>query len=76
MKYTIAILSMLALTACVEDERPVVKSDSDRSYRVECVDGIEYWVRHTRHKGYMAVRVDPDTMSFVRCNTDQTRSNL
>jgi hypothetical protein len=76
MKYTIAILAVLALTACVEDERPVVKSDSDRNYRVECVDGIEYWVRHSGHQGYMAVRVDPDTMSFVRCNTDQTRSNL
>lgn len=68
MKRAIAILAMIALTACVEeDERPAINSNSDRTYRAECIDGIEYWVRHIGHKGYMAVRVDPDTLSFVRC---------
>jgi hypothetical protein len=67
MKYALILIAAITLSACVEDERPVVKSGSDRSFRAECVDGIEYWVRHSGHQGYMAVRVDPKTLTFVKC---------
>jgi len=68
MKYVMIVIAALTLAACKkEDERPTVESDSGRNYRVECVGGIEYWVRYSGHNGYMAVRVDPETMSFVRC---------
>jgi hypothetical protein len=32
-----------------------------------CLGGVEYWVRDSGHNGYMAVRIDPETLSFVRC---------
>jgi hypothetical protein len=67
MKYVLVMAVALTLAACKEDERPTVESDSGRNYRVECVGGVEYWVRHSGHNGYMAVRVDPETLSFVRC---------
>lgn len=66
MKYTIVILAALTLSAC-KDERPRTESDSGRNYRAECIDGVEYWTRSGGNRGYMAVRVDPNTMSFVRC---------
>ena len=66
MKYTIALMALFALTAC-KDERPVSESVSGRDYRVECIDGVEYWTRSIGNKGFMAVRVDPETMTFVRC---------
>jgi hypothetical protein len=66
MKYAIAFMILLTLTAC-KDERPLVESNSGRDYRVECVGGVEYWARERGNKGYMAVRVDPETLTFVRC---------
>jgi hypothetical protein len=67
MKYTIILTALLALTACKEDPRPISESESGRHYRVECIDGIEYWTRANGYQGYMAVRVDPETLTFVRC---------
>jgi translation initiation factor IF-1 len=67
MKYILIVAALITLAACKEDERTAVESDSGRNYRVECLDGVEYWVRYSGHNGYMAVRVDPETMSFVRC---------
>ncbi len=64
MKYAVVILAALTLAAC-KDERPSTDSDSGLSYRAECIDGVEYW---TRFGGkVLAVRVDPNTMTFVRC---------
>jgi hypothetical protein len=67
MKYILIVTALVTLAACKEDERPTVESESGRTYRVECVGGVEYWVRANGHQGYMAVRIDPETMSFVRC---------
>jgi hypothetical protein len=67
MKYILIVTALVTLVACKEDERPAVESESGRTYRVECVGGVEYWVRTNARQGYMAVRVDPETMSFVRC---------
>jgi hypothetical protein len=66
MKYILIVAALVTLTACI-DERPSVESESGRNYRVECVGGVEYWVRTNGHQGYMAVKVDPSTLSFVRC---------
>jgi hypothetical protein len=67
MKYILITIAALTLAACKEDERPTVESESGRNYRVECVGGIEYWVRYSGNNGYMAVRVDSETLTFVRC---------
>ena len=68
MKYVLIVTAVLALAAC-KDELPITESDSGRTYKAECIDGVEYWI-HTRG-GYMAVRVDQKTMSFVRCEGNQ-----
>jgi hypothetical protein len=70
MKYILIAIAALTLAAC-NDERATVESDSGRNYRVECIDGIEYLVRSSLvYKGFMAVRVDPETLTFVRCERD------
>jgi len=67
MKYIFLLTSIIALAACI-DERPIAVSESNRNYKVECIDGVEYWTRANGYQGYMAVRVDPKTLSFVRCD--------
>lgn len=66
MKYVIGLIAVLVLIGC--DQRPQVVSNSGQGYRVECIDGIEYWFREQSKRAYMAVRVDPNTLSFVRCD--------
>lgn len=66
MKYAIALMALVALSAC-NDERPSREGTSGREYRVECIGGIEYWQRSAGHSAMLAVRVDPETMTFVRC---------
>jgi hypothetical protein len=70
MKYAIIFTAMLALTACKEDTPPIFGSESGRNYRVECIDGVEYWLRARGRLGFMALRVDPETMTFVRCESN------
>lgn len=69
MKYILVTTAILVLAGC-NDETSNAKSESGRTYKVECIDGVEYWIRAGGNRGYMAVRVDPKTMSFVRCNTN------
>ncbi len=71
MKYVLMAAIVLTLAACKEDEHPSIESVSGNTYRVECIDGVQYWFRHIGYKGYMAVRVDPETLSFVRCKGNQ-----
>jgi hypothetical protein len=66
MKYAIIFTALLALTAC-KDERPSTEGTSGREYRIECIGGIEYWHRPRGQASLLAVRVDPETMTFVRC---------
>jgi hypothetical protein len=65
MKYLLVATALVTLAACKEES--TVDSNTVRQYTVECIDGVEYWRRTARHSGYMAVRVDPETMTFVRC---------
>jgi len=67
MKWIAIPLMLVTLAAC-QDDREQTKSDNGKTYNAECIDGVEYWVRWTGHKGYMAPRIDPKTLEFVRCN--------
>jgi hypothetical protein len=67
MKYVIMIASFAILSACKPDTRERQMSEQGLSYAAECIDGVEYWMRFSGHKGYMSPRINPDTMTFVRC---------
>lgn len=64
MKY-LAIASLVFLAACYDT--PVAQSESGRQYSIECIDGVEYWFRSGNSRSVLAPRIDPNTMSFVRC---------
>lgn len=56
-------VAALALTAC-NDTREQKQSGSGREYKVECIDGVEYWVSQG---GNTAPRINQKTLSFVEC---------
>lgn len=69
MKYVLLAVTIVTLAAC-KDEQTVAKtisSDTEGDYRIECIGGIEYYTLALWREGYMAVRVDPETMTFVKC---------
>jgi hypothetical protein len=66
MKYLLIAFAAFGLTACYYDT-PVTQAESGRQYSVECIDGVEYWHRSGSSRSVLAVRVNPETMTFVRC---------
>lgn len=37
-------------------------------FDVSCIDGVEYWYGQEGNKGYLAPRIDSETLDFVTCN--------
>lgn len=67
MKYVIMIASFAILSACIPDAREKVASEVGQTYTVECINGVEYWKQSRGYGGYMAPRINPETLTFVRC---------
>ena len=66
MKYVLMAAIVLTLAGCKE-ESPTTTNKSNLSYKAECIEGVEYWVPKFGAKGYMAPRIDPENLAFVRC---------
>lgn len=73
MKY-LAIFSLVFLAACYEDTSSI-QSENGRTFHVECIDGVEYWHRNANSRSSMSPRIDPNTLTFVRCQT-KTGNNV
>lgn len=56
------ILAFVLLSACMEDG-----SDQTGTMSTICLDGVQYWTRQAGHGRVMAPRIDPVTLTFVRC---------
>jgi cbb3-type cytochrome oxidase subunit 1 len=61
----LVFVGMVLVAALYYDANATI---DNHQVNVSCIDGIEYWTRMIGYKGFMAVRVDPDTMSFVTCD--------
>jgi len=70
MKYVLMAAIFLALSAC-EDKRPSTKSVSGNTYRVECIDSVEYWIRGSGQAQMMSPRISAETLTYVRCEGNQ-----
>jgi hypothetical protein len=76
MKYMLIVIAVLSLAGCEVENNTSAKtadsisSNSGRPYQIECIDGIEYWHRTFNSVGFLAVRIDPKTMTFVRCEVN------
>jgi hypothetical protein len=51
----------------------VARSDSNAvvevtDFNVSCIGGVEYWYGQAGYKGYIAPRIDSETLDFVTCN--------
>ena len=67
---TLLVLALL-LAACGPLPNRFDREDyntSEGMFQAICIDGVEYWIRAASNKGYMAVRIDPETLQPRRCN--------
>lgn len=65
------VLVLLLLAGCGKPANRFDREDYNTSqsmFQPICLDGVEYWIRAVGHKGYMAVRIDPETLQPRRCN--------
>jgi hypothetical protein len=66
MNYTIkcGLIAAIALTltGCVEEG-----SDQTSGMVTMCLDGVAYWYDGQGQSQMMSPRVDPETLTFVRC---------
>jgi len=60
----VAVVGLFALIAYVDDNAVVNIGD----FNVSCLDGVEYWYGQSGYKGYLAPRIDNETLSFVSCD--------
>jgi hypothetical protein len=71
MKYGFLIVVLVFVAGCVSEAEQSTPSTSSRyvgeTYELECIDGVEYWFRAVGNKGYLAPRIDPETLTYVRC---------
>ncbi len=63
-KFIIAVPLIVLLTGCKGD----TESNGGRDYKVDCIDGVEYLIRRWGSVGYMAPRIDSETLNFIRCD--------
>lgn len=70
MKNMMLALVLIGTSGCVDDNRERNFGSSGSTYYIECIDGIEYWQGNSAHRGYMSVRIDPETMTFARCTSN------
>lgn len=62
MKLTMIFVAILFLAACVEEG-----SDQTDTMTAICIDGVQYWLDGIGQMQMMAPRIDPETLTFVRC---------
>ena len=63
MKKIIIIAMLAALTILPACDSPK-KVGSSNVFNIVCLGGIEYW---KAKRGYMAVRISSETMTYVKC---------
>lgn len=63
MKYALITIALFTLAACVEEGQDVTSDMTSI-----CIDGVEYWYRGMGSSQMMAPRIDPETLTFVRCD--------
>lgn len=65
MKYALLAIAALTLAACVEEGSDLTNKHNTITV---CLDGVEYWMINPEARSQtMAPRIDPETLSFVRC---------
>jgi hypothetical protein len=68
MKYILFAVGMLALASCIEDGEDITNRGGTISV---CIDGVEYWITDLATSSQStAPRIDPDTLTFVKCKSE------
>lgn len=66
MKKIVALVLLgVVLTGCIENGEDITESSRVKTI---CLDNVEYWILDaTGHSQALAPKVDPTTLSFIRC---------
>jgi uncharacterized protein YcfL len=62
MKYGLLLVAALALAGCKENG-----SNQTNDMITICLDGVAYWYDGQGQTQMMSPRIDPETLSFVKC---------
>ena len=63
-----AVFAFVAVVVIAVDRRDSNAMIDKAHVNTSCIDGVEYYTRSSGYQGYIAPRVDPDTLTFVNCN--------
>ena len=61
-KFVVLIVAALTLAGCVEEGDNVTEN-----YVSVCIDNVQYWQRINGNQGFLAPRIDTETLNYVRC---------
>lgn len=62
-KTIVAFIILFLLVGCGKEEG----SDQTEGMTTICLDGVAYWFDGMGQSQMMAPRVDPETLTFIRC---------
>ena len=73
MKFETATIIVIALLAVglifviTKLQTPTEHSDRSSKFVTVCIDSVEYWERASGYKGYLAVKINKETLQPNRC---------
>jgi hypothetical protein len=67
MKYALLVIAALTVAGCVEEGSDLTNQEQTITV---CLDGVAYWMINPQARSQvLAPRVDPKTLTFVRCDS-------
>lgn len=71
-KIALLLAVSLMFVGCGKSDNRIAAADefSEADFQSVCLDGVQYWMRAAARKGYLAVRIDPNTLKPVNCFKD------
>lgn len=63
----IALLVIALIFGILKSQTPTEHSDRSSKFVAVCIGGVEYWERTRGYKGYLAVKINKETLQPTRC---------
>jgi hypothetical protein len=71
-KLALGLFFLVLLTGCSKENigaNPDSLTLTSRDFSIQCLQGVQYYVRVFGYKGYMAVVIDSETLQPKRCQS-------
>ena len=67
------VATLLILVGCSREHFGVTPQDTsmnEQHFSAQCLNGVEYYIRTQGYKGYMAVKINKETLQPSRCGEE------